>query len=541
MQSNKFEIKRGMVFNLNEPGRMQKNVSIDAVRKSRPYMVLSNNAVNNTGGYIHVAPMTSQVKDEKYYRVQLPHAESWVNISDIMLIPRQMCNQSNLNGYLSALSMNDAFLETLNKAIMRHFGIPEYPIVSTPRAESVVQEQPKDEPVVEQEVKPVAESIAESVTKEVEKATAPMFNLPISISISIPGYTTQSMTLTPVGESAPVSEPVAPEQSKSESSEQLTPELAYKLARQFGGSMTLQQIADKYNSTIGKVYYMCQKWDATLRKQKSVTKKAVKKQPEKPVTTTTTSPKSSKHPPNYVYITEEQIKQCRALGGPKTHAEVASELHCSTRTISDRIRAFREAHPDAKREQSSGSVVEATTKPSVGGRELIVIEDSILKKTKAFGGSLSVSEVARILGINVSTVYRRIHDIKNGVTGDCKLSDDAIREYILTNGSMFGGSMDTNELSKKLNMFAHNVEGWIYRLRKDGSVAKKPETVVSDKPSKYKFMTLDIKKQFVADCNSGRYSVAQLLAKYGSYGISSSEHLIKILRRMEKELATVKK
>lgn len=540
MQSNKFEIKRGMVFNLNEPGRMQKNVSVDAVRKSRPYMVLSNNAVNNTGSYIHVAPMTSQIKDEKYYRVQLPHAESWVNISDIMLIPRQMCNQSNLNGYLSALSMNDAFFETLNKAIMRHFSIPEYPIVSTPTEYPVEAESTPD---TEQVVPKIADAVTNSV-----------INLPISITISIPGYAEQSMTLSPDGVSASDTKESNPVESvesveSTEQTEPLTPELVGKLYKQFGGTMTYQQIADKYHVSLSHAYTLGQRWKRIQADMASSQKKPVKTAKAKE-SKASTATKTKNHPTNYVYITDDQIKQCRVLGGNKSNKQVAQELNCSPRTISARIHEYREAHPDniASEGVSSTKASSSSANRKVsGGRAMIYIEDSILKKTTSFGGKLSVAELSRILNVNQSTIYRRIADIKSGVTGNCKLSDEEIRKYIITHGEMFNGSMTTIAMSKALNMRIHNVEGYIARIRKSGYANttddKKQEKPVSgsDKSHpRYKFMTLDVKKQFVADCNSGKFSVAQLLAKYGSYGISSSGHLIKILRRMEKELSVKK-
>lgn len=529
-----FTIKRGMIFNLTEPAKSQPEMGVDAIRKTRPYMVVSNDGCNNCSFYCNAAPLTTQPKkEERYYRVPFPKCDEydrWVNVSNIVLVPVSMCNRVTYNPFLSRVALDDEeFQQNLNAALMKQFGLVAH-------------------------VAETAEKTVETVTTEATQTAAAVFNLPVNITISIAGYDTQSVTLSPTTSviETPVAEPVVETKQEPVITEtpeivELTPEVIRTNYKAFGGKMTYQQIADMCGTKLSRVYALTQKIirEASESRRLAATAIAQAKQVEQqkvPVNETTvpTKKRNEGRASCYIHVSDEALRQCRVLGGTMTNAEVAKAVGVSRRTLTTRIAEYLKEH-SADTASSKPVTVPVnpvtesnltTKRKHTGGKKLIRLDEATLRRARVLGGDLTVQDIADILGVGVATVRRRITDMKNGVTGECKLSDKAVNAFILTNSKAFGGTMTNAELSKALNIGVHRMDKLVASLKESDTETTETNTG----RSKYKFMTLETKKRFLMDCKSGKYSISQLLAKYGSYGINSSEHLMKIVKRLEKEL-----
>ena len=125
-----FEIKRGMCFFIEKPATSQPipNTSEFTPEKNRPYMVVSNNKCNASSSLIHVAPVIHREYNEKHWW-NVPFKSTCnkpavVNISEIMLIDKNLCTTQNYAMSLSDLTVNNTkLLSGIAVAIRRQFGL----------------------------------------------------------------------------------------------------------------------------------------------------------------------------------------------------------------------------------------------------------------------------------------------------------------------------------------------------------------------------------------------------------------------------------
>lgn len=125
-----FEIKKGMCFFIEKPATTQPipNTSEFTPEKNRPYMVVSNNKCNATSTLIHVAPVITREYNEKHWW-NVPfkstnNRNSIVNISEIMLIEKNLCTTQNYAMSISDLTMNNAkLMDNIAVAIRRQFAL----------------------------------------------------------------------------------------------------------------------------------------------------------------------------------------------------------------------------------------------------------------------------------------------------------------------------------------------------------------------------------------------------------------------------------
>lgn len=119
-----FKVKRGMVFYLDEPVKTQpiKNDHVTMPRKLRPYIVISNDGCNEFSSNIHVAPIFTRTPSDKPYHVTFSSSdgrESCIDVGQIMLIQKALCNVSN---YSEAITRSaKAALSQLQDAIRIQF------------------------------------------------------------------------------------------------------------------------------------------------------------------------------------------------------------------------------------------------------------------------------------------------------------------------------------------------------------------------------------------------------------------------------------
>lgn len=355
-----FRIKRGMVFFLNEPSR---NVTVQTYgcTKNRPYVVISNNKCNDTSLYIHVAPMTTQ-EDEKgrYYKIPVELSDgriSYINISNLCLVEKRLCNMSTYDHSLTESVMNNPdVLEKVRLALIRHFDLE---VVPTP----------------EEDFPPVVKQVAETVK----------FNLPISITVSIPVYnavtvdmaSTESVEASRVTESVECEDsatPITPPKEKKDSNQ--------KTARQhftesdkdsmmnyiknnytvFGGKKSAEEIC--------KDLHIC---SSTLYRLVSKIK----------------SPGSGYNEPTRT----EVIKQFLTEHPEMSASDVSERFHVSMPTAYKYIRKYGKSN-------------------SHRGR-LITLSEQVLKQYKGLGGTMTVAELADFAGVSWNTIYRRLREYKD--------------------------------------------------------------------------------------------------------------------------------
>lgn len=126
-----FEIKRGMVFFLEEPGKSQ-TIPYDswyAPKKCRPYIVLSHDKINSSANHtIQVAPIfTRELNVVKPWDVPFKgvnNRNQAVNCSVIMSIPKELCNEKTYNPEITQFTRyNKNLFEGISKAIIEQFCI----------------------------------------------------------------------------------------------------------------------------------------------------------------------------------------------------------------------------------------------------------------------------------------------------------------------------------------------------------------------------------------------------------------------------------
>lgn len=111
-----FIVKKGMVFYLDEYG------------KKRPYLILSNDKCNASSSYVNAAPISvAEYDPKKWYCVPFKSTcgnTNVVNISNIRLVGKQLCNEESYTKAITLYTFNNKELfDNISTAIKRQFDI----------------------------------------------------------------------------------------------------------------------------------------------------------------------------------------------------------------------------------------------------------------------------------------------------------------------------------------------------------------------------------------------------------------------------------
>lgn len=137
-----FQVKRGMVFFIDEPSSKQGVPCNNGIKKSRPYIVISNNLCNAYSQLIHVAPLKTdhdvQKNSEKWYLIQYSGKygnDYIIDISSIMLVDKVYCNSSSYSES-NTRNITDEVMDQVDAGIMRQFELDKkYQKINTQDAE----------------------------------------------------------------------------------------------------------------------------------------------------------------------------------------------------------------------------------------------------------------------------------------------------------------------------------------------------------------------------------------------------------------------
>lgn len=118
------EIKRGMVFFMENPS---KSSSVYVEKKSRPYVVITNDRCNASSKVIQVAPIISGAYDAaRYYRVPFTSSDgrdAVINVSDMVMIEKELCTEANYDEKITKCILESNVMTNVNTALRRHLGI----------------------------------------------------------------------------------------------------------------------------------------------------------------------------------------------------------------------------------------------------------------------------------------------------------------------------------------------------------------------------------------------------------------------------------
>ena len=144
-----FTIKKGMVFWMDVPSKEQPIPLPEesCVTKKRPYIVLSNEEVNTYYNLIHVAPITTKPPYEgQYFKVPFKKRDGsccWINISNMMLVPKKFCTISDYSEAHTNMTLNNKELEgRLNDAMCKWFALT--PTVTNETITNIIEEETTD-------------------------------------------------------------------------------------------------------------------------------------------------------------------------------------------------------------------------------------------------------------------------------------------------------------------------------------------------------------------------------------------------------------
>lgn len=187
-----FTIQKGMVFWMDVPSKEQPIPLPEeyCVTKKRPYIVLSNENVNSSYNLIHVAPITTKPPYEgQYFKVPFKKRDGsccWINISNMMLVPKKFCTISDYSEAHTNMTLNNKELEgRLNDAMCKWFAL--IPTVTNETTTNIIEE--------------------ETTNMNTTENSTPNFIVPnINITINIPGITpvTESVNTETVNNVAPI-------------------------------------------------------------------------------------------------------------------------------------------------------------------------------------------------------------------------------------------------------------------------------------------------------------------------------------------------
>ena len=141
-----FQVKKGMAFFIDEPCSNQGVPCNNGIRKSRPYLVVSNDLCNAYSNLIQVIPLKTdhdvQAHSTKWYFIQYKgkYGSDYIaDVSSIMLVDKIYCNQSSYSES-NTRNITEEVMDRINDGIIRQFGLDttyqrigtQTPEVSTP-------------------------------------------------------------------------------------------------------------------------------------------------------------------------------------------------------------------------------------------------------------------------------------------------------------------------------------------------------------------------------------------------------------------------
>ena len=174
-----FQVKRGMVFFIDEPSSKQGVPCNNGIKKSRPYIVISNNLCNAYSSLIHVAPLKTdhdvQKNSEKWYFIQYKGKygnDYIIDISSIMLVDKIYCNSSSYSES-NTRNITDEVMDQVDAGIIRQFELEKkYQKIGTQAVEV--------NPVAEYNKVASAENVHDDVEESATIAIAPEITTPIA-------------------------------------------------------------------------------------------------------------------------------------------------------------------------------------------------------------------------------------------------------------------------------------------------------------------------------------------------------------------------
>ena len=129
MSSSLFSVKQGMVFYLEDPALQQPLPCVSSYTKlkKRPFVVVSNDKCNDSSQLVHVAPCTTKPPvSEKWYYVPFKRyggSMDWVDVGQIMLIPKKQLTIANYSEAISKYTVNNKdFLTRLEMCCAKQMG-----------------------------------------------------------------------------------------------------------------------------------------------------------------------------------------------------------------------------------------------------------------------------------------------------------------------------------------------------------------------------------------------------------------------------------
>ena len=127
--NNEFIPKKGMVFFLEEPQKSQWFDNDTVYQKNRPYLVVSNDSVNEYGVCVQLVPITTKPpkSGSRWWAVPLKRSNgtcNWVNVLQCICVPKTLCTQANHSeSFARDVEHNEEFLQRVNDALAQYFGI----------------------------------------------------------------------------------------------------------------------------------------------------------------------------------------------------------------------------------------------------------------------------------------------------------------------------------------------------------------------------------------------------------------------------------
>ena len=194
---NKFEIKRGMVFYLEEPSRNQPNIrntTYTMPKKKRPYVVLSNDGCNANSSCIHVAPLYSREDSTKPYLVSFTGNDghqSVIDIGAIMLIPKSLCVISDYSERITQSVTKREVLDKISAAIANQFSI-SYDMLSKEAREVAYASKERAASVAEPQSTEQETPVQETPSVTAQTTQIPQIHLTINLNgvpVNIPNIT----------------------------------------------------------------------------------------------------------------------------------------------------------------------------------------------------------------------------------------------------------------------------------------------------------------------------------------------------------------
>lgn len=284
MPTNEFIVKRGMVFYLDSACEQQSNISCQLTMKARPYIVVSNDIVNERASIVHVLPITSQPPRSTHMPWMVPFKKrdgsvNWVRTNEATCIPRRLLTCANYSeSFSNIVENNKGFMARVTEMLARHFAIitgdEEMPnpledqlledhraqVSETPITDATVTEQARTD-------KPITFCDADSITISFSVGGIGPVQFTIGKNSTAPQITVPKQHDESISGTSEIIEPKKNSRSKRLSKDKITALISVieKHCRVFGGSLTRTQIAEMFGVSDKTVaYYVMRIKDAYI-------------------------------------------------------------------------------------------------------------------------------------------------------------------------------------------------------------------------------------------------------------------------------------